>query len=219
MAVKLLLVRHGRTRSNTDGALDTALPGAPLDEVGQAQAHELVKTLGGQGLLGQIGSLWVSPVLRARQTVAPLEQATGHQAQVRDGLREVLAGDLEMACDHDSVRCYTDTTRAWMVGRTYCRLPGSSENGEQTLARFDAVVREIWQRTQDSDPRGTALLVAHGTILRLWTSHRAPAASGATAAWIAEHPMANTAVTGVQGDPDSGWRLAGWNNGEWVPQN
>ncbi len=218
MAVKLLLVRHGRTRSNTAGALDTALPGAPLDEVGQAQARGLVATLGREGMVAQIGSLWVSPVLRARQTVAPLERATGCQAQVREGLCEVLAGDLEMASDHDSVRCYIDTTRAWMVGRTYCRVPGSKENGQQALERFDAVVHEIWDHTRQSDPTGTALLVAHGTILRLWTSHRAPASSGATAAWIAEHPMANAAVTEVQGDPGSGWRLAGWNDGEWAPR-
>ncbi|SPT54123.1 alpha-ribazole phosphatase [Actinomyces bovis] len=216
--MRLLLVRHGHTASNAISALDTALPGAPLDETGQAQAQALVTTLREQGLLEAINSLWVSPVLRARQSIAPLELALRQQAQVRDGLREVLAGDLEMANDPDSIRCWVDTTRSWMVGRTYCRLPGSPENGAQTLARFDDVVTEAWRTTTTTDPNATALLLAHGTILRLWTSRKAAAAQGATAAWIAEHPMGNTAITGVEGDPERGWRLAGWNNGEWVPQ-
>ncbi|WP_196717534.1 histidine phosphatase family protein [Actinomyces trachealis] len=216
--MRLLLVRHGHTTSNANSALDTALPGAPLDEIGQAQAQALVDTLRDQGLLGTIATLWVSPVLRARQSIAPLERALGQQAQVRDGLREVLAGDLEMASDRDSIRCWVDTTRSWMVGRTHCRLPGSPENGAQTLARFDDVVSEAWRATIATNPEGAALLLAHGTILRLWTSQRAAATQGATATWIAEHPMGNTAITGVEGDPEHGWRLAGWNNGEWLPQ-
>lgn len=211
-------MRHGHTSSNTLSALDTAFPGAPLDETGQAQAQALVSTLGEQGLLETISSLWVSPLLRARQSIAPLEQALGQQAQVREGLREVRAGDLEMAQDPAAIGCWTDTTRSWMVGRTRCRLPGSPEDGAQTLARFDAVVEEIWQKTAAQDPGGTALLLAHGTVLRLWTAQRAAAATGATSAWIAEHPMGNTALSGVEGSPQEGWFLAGWNDGEWVPR-
>ena len=39
MSARLHLVRHGQTPSNVAGALDTALPGAPLTELGREQAE------------------------------------------------------------------------------------------------------------------------------------------------------------------------------------
>ena len=111
--MKLLLVRHGRTIANIMGALDTAYPGNPLDTVGHEQAASLPGRLAETGDLDTISSLWVSPIERARQTIAPVEEATGLTARIRSGLREVLAGDLEMNTDAESVVCYTDTTSTW----------------------------------------------------------------------------------------------------------
>ncbi len=214
--MKLLLVRHGQTSSNVSGAIDTALPGAPLNATGLSQAESLPGRLAQAGLLEAIGSLWVSPVLRARQTMEPIARATGQEVQVREGLREVEAGELEMRTDATAVRCYTDTTRSWMVGRLGCRIPGG-QDGEVTFARFNAVVQEIAACTAAvAGDDGTALLVAHGTVLRLWTALAAAAGGGADAAWIAEHPMGNTAVTVADGDPGHGWGLASWNAGEWT---
>jgi len=127
--VRLILVRHGRTEANVMQALDTAFPGNPLDEVGLGQADGLPDRLDKAGLLQGLGSLWVSPILRARQTIAPIEAATGLSATVDSGLREVLAADLEMNTDARSVACYVDTTRAWMAGRPACRIPGPPEGG------------------------------------------------------------------------------------------
>ena len=212
--MKLILVRHGRTIANVMGALDTAFPGNPLDAVGRAQAESLPGRLP-PGLLGTVGSLWVSPIERARQTIAPTERATGLEARIRSGLREVLAGDLEMRTDLESVLCYTDTTRAWMVGRLHARLPGSPENGQDTFDRFDAVVREAGRASARSGERPDALVVAHGTVLRLWTALAAAPGAGVDPAWIAEHPMANAGVTVVEGDPERGWALRSWADGAW----
>ena len=114
--MKLLLVRHGQTIANTMGALDTDFPGNSLDPTGLSQAASLPDLLGADRL-GGISSLWTSPIARARQTIAPLEGVTGLMASIDSGLREVLAGDLEMCTDARSVACYADTTRAWMIGR------------------------------------------------------------------------------------------------------
>ncbi|CAM3000473.1 histidine phosphatase family protein [Actinomyces slackii] len=239
-SVKLLLVRHGRTIANVMNALDTAFPGNPLDDEGQAQARALPGRLEAAGHLEGISSLWVSPILRARQTIAPLEAATGITARIASGLREVLAGELEMNTDARSMRCYMDTTRSWMVGRTAARIPGSHEDGQSTFERFNAVVEEIAgdQGTQTSAQEnpvlgqgaagrgttgkdaaaaggGTALLVAHGTILRLWTALAAAKASGVDPAWIANSPLPNTGIAVVEGGPASGWRLLDWNEGAW----
>ncbi|MDO5064434.1 MAG: histidine phosphatase family protein [Actinomyces bowdenii] len=210
--MKLLLVRHGRTIANVMRALDTAFPGNPLDEVGRAQAEQLPERLARGGHLEAISSLWVSPILRARQTIAPIESATGLSARIESGLREVLAGDLEMSTAVGSMRCYVDTTRSWMVGRLAARIPGSLEDGESTFARFNEVVTRIGQETPEG---GTALLVAHGTVLRLWTALAAATAAGADPAWIADHPMGNTGITLIEGDPQDGWRLVDWNEGAW----
>ena len=70
--MKLLLVRHGRTIANIMGALDTAFPGNSLDAAGLTQAASLPGRLD-PDRLGEISSLWTSPIARARQTIAPLE--------------------------------------------------------------------------------------------------------------------------------------------------
>jgi len=213
--VKLLLVRHGRTIANIMGALDTAFPGNSLDAAGLTQAASLPGRLD-PDRLGEISSLWTSPIARARQTIAPLEGATGLMATIDSGLREVLAGDLEMHTDARSVACYTDTTRAWMIGRTAARLPGSPEDGADTFARFDNAVTRIARTTAENvGAEGTALLVAHGTVLRLWTALAAAPGGGADPAWIADHPMRNAGISLVEGDPEEGWRLVDWNEGEW----
>jgi len=137
-------------------------------------------------------------------------------ATIDSGRREVLAGDLEMHTDARSVACYTDTTRAWMIGRTAARLPGSPEDGADTFARFDNAVTRIARTTAEHvGAEGTALLVAHGTVLRLWTALAAAPGGGADPAWIADHPMRNAGISLVEGDPEEGWRLVDWNEGEW----
>lgn len=210
--MKLILVRHGRTPANVMRALDTAYPGHSLDEVGRSQAQTLPARLRELGVLEQIGGLWVSPIERARQTIAPIEAATGLTATVDSGIREVLAADLEMATDAESMGCYIDTTRAWMAGRLRARIPGSPENGVHTLERFDRVVRDMAAELGDA---GTGLLVSHGTILRLWTSLTAAQSAGANPRWIADHPMHNTGITLVEGTPQSGWQLQSWDDGAW----
>lgn len=220
--MKLILVRHGRTIANVMSALDTAFPGQPLDEIGREQAATIPGRLEDAGLLEGISSLWVSPILRARQTMEPVEQATGLRATILPGLREVLAGDLEMATDERSVACYVDSTRAWMAGRLAARIPGSLEDGHDSLGRFDAAVRAIAEHAADEAPEGAsgtgggaALLVSHGTVLRLWASLRAAADGGVDPLWVAEHPLRNTGIAVVEGDPDAGWRLLDWNDGAW----
>ena len=105
-----------------------------------------------------------------------------------------------------------------LIGRTAARLPGSPEDGADTFGRFNDVVARIacaTHRIIGPDGEGTALLVAHGTVLRLWTALAAAPGGGIDPDWVAEHPMGNASTSLVEGDPDSGWRLISWNEGEW----
>ena len=71
--MRLILIRHGQTASNLAQALDTAAPGAPLDETGMAQAEALVERLGAD----ELDAVFSSTLLRAKMTATPLAQARG----------------------------------------------------------------------------------------------------------------------------------------------
>ncbi|MDO5678599.1 MAG: histidine phosphatase family protein, partial [Propionibacteriaceae bacterium] len=93
--MRLILIRHGETQSNVDRALDTAHPGAPLNETGLAQAEALVEALAHE----EIDVLYASTLLRAQQTAAPLANARGLKPIVVDGIQEIAAGVEEMRTD------------------------------------------------------------------------------------------------------------------------
>ena len=81
-------------------------------------------------------------------------------------------------------------------------------------ASFDEAVDRICeQATRAGD--SAALLVSHGTALRLWTSLRAAAGGGVDPLWVADRPMHNTGITIVDGDPGAGWSLTSWDDGAW----
>ena len=106
------------------------------------------------------------------------------------------------------------TTGACLGGRPACRIPGSPEDGHDTLQRFDDAVGRIYEQTAQAGD-SAALLVSHGTALRLWTSLRAAAGGGVDPLWVADRPMHNTGITIVDGDPGAGWSLTSWDDGAW----
>ena len=79
--MELVLVRHARPEQveGVDGGADPA-----LTEIGHRQAMALASWLAAE----PFDALYVSPMLRARQTAAPLERILGKVAEVVDGVRE-----------------------------------------------------------------------------------------------------------------------------------
>jgi probable phosphoglycerate mutase len=100
--VKLYLVRHAQTAGNVRGALDTALPGSSLTELGLGQAAALAERLGDQPIAG----VYASHAIRAQQTAAPLAVKLGLEVKVIDGVKEVDAGELEDRTDGEALRTY-----------------------------------------------------------------------------------------------------------------
>jgi probable phosphomutase (TIGR03848 family) len=84
----VILLRHGRSVSNTAHTLAGRSEGVELDEKGLAQAAELVDRLDGL----PIKALVRSPLLRCRLTLAPLAAALGLEPLVDDRLSEVDYG-------------------------------------------------------------------------------------------------------------------------------
>jgi probable phosphoglycerate mutase len=194
---RLILVRHGQTRSNVHGLLDTAAPGADLTPLGRQQARAIVDVLAGE----RIDRVVASPLARTVQTATPIAEARGLELGTDIGLREILAGDLELLADHDSHMTYLRTVFAWANGDLSPALPGRPETGSAFFARYDDAVEAAL------DGVGTALCVSHGAAIRAWSASRAVNVDGGFAA---EHGLPNTGVVILDRDAAGSWRVDAW---------
>jgi probable phosphoglycerate mutase len=197
--VRIILIRHGQTPSNVAGLLDTAPPGPGLTELGVEQADAVPVALAGE----RIDAVFASTLTRAQDTAAPLAAARGLPVIVRDGLREVAAGDLEMRGDLEAVHAYLSVVRRWLDGQVEVRMPGG-ESAVEVLERFDAVATEAANEVPDG---GAAALVSHGAAIRIWAAARAvnlPNTFGAI------NNLRNTGVVILDGDPAGGWTAVSW---------
>ncbi|MFB8025795.1 MULTISPECIES: histidine phosphatase family protein [unclassified Streptomyces] len=195
--MRLLLIRHGQTPSNVKRVLDTAEPGAPLTPLGQEQAAALPDALAGE----KIEALYASTLLRTQLTAAPLAARTGLEVRVRDGIRELSAGDLEMRGDDEAIETYMTTAFAWAAGDTELRMPGG-ESGTEAMRRFDAVVEEA-----AGTGAGTVAMVSHGAAIRMWSAARA---GNVGIPYASVRELRNTGVVILSGAPGEGWRVLHW---------
>lgn len=194
---RLILVRHGQTRSNVLGLLDTAAPGAELTPLGQQQAAALIEVLAGE----RIDRVVASPLARTVQTATPISEERGLTLGTDDGLREVLAGDLELLADRDSHMTYLETVFAWASGDLSPALPGSPETGPSFFDRYDDAVEAAVAGV------GTALLVSHGAAIRTWAAARAANVAGG---FGAEHGLPNTGVVILERSGAGPWIAEVW---------
>jgi broad specificity phosphatase PhoE len=199
----LLLLRHGQTHGNTAGALDTAVPGLGLTELGHRQAEAAARALADRA----IEQIFVSSLTRTHETAAPLAAVLGLEPRQVDGLREISAGDFEMGSDHDSIDGYITTIADWIEQRYDVRMPGG-ESGHEFLARYDDAVAAIHRTLEDAGEK-RALVVSHGAAMRTWVSARvADVESHARAT----DPLHNTACIELVGDPLGGWQVHAWHS-------
>ncbi|MFE6955778.1 histidine phosphatase family protein [Streptomyces sp. NPDC057696] len=203
--MRLLLIRHGQTPSNLKHLLDTEAPGPGLTPLGQDQAAALPQALAGE----TIDALYVSTLLRTQLTAAPLAAATGLEVQVRDGIRELVAGKLEMRGDDEAAALYLSTAFAWSEGDVERRMPGG-ENGVEALGRFDSVVAEAARSGAE-----TVAMVSHGAAIRMWVAARA---TNVDVAYASSRPLGNTGVVVLSGSPDQGWQTLVWEGSPLGPE-
>jgi probable phosphomutase (TIGR03848 family) len=85
----VILLRHGRSTSNTAHTLAGRSEGVDLDDTGRRQALEVVERVAGL----PVRELVSSPLLRCRRTLEPLAEALGLAPRLDDRLLEVDYGD------------------------------------------------------------------------------------------------------------------------------
>ncbi|MFJ9025162.1 histidine phosphatase family protein [Streptomyces sp. NPDC102259] len=203
--MRLLLVRHGQTPTNVDYLLDTAVPGPGLTELGARQAAALPQALVDE----DVETLYASTLVRTQLTAAPLAAARGLDVLVRDGIREISAGDLEMVPGNsERGELYMRTVFAWAAGDLALRMPGG-ESGAEFLARYDAVVAEA-----AASGAGTVAMVSHGAAIRAWAAARAV---NVDVPYAAAHRLANTGTVVLDGSPADGWKALSWAGATVVP--
>ncbi|HRC12558.1 MAG: histidine phosphatase family protein [Actinomycetales bacterium] len=191
--MRLLLIRHGRTASNVTRLLDTAPPGAPLDDVGLDQARALADTLADE----PIEAVYASDLIRSQQTAEPLALRHGLEVIVRAGVREIQAGEDEMSADW--VR-YLTTIISWQ-SNIDTRIPGG-ETGREVLARFDAVLGEARAKGHR-----TIAVVSHGAMIRTWAATRA---TNLTLDFLRTTSLENTLVVDLADAADGSWQVTRW---------
>lgn len=200
--MRLLLIRHGQTDGNVRGALDTALPGPPLTELGRTQADDLARRLADEPIV----AVYASQATRAQQTAAPLAARFGVDVQVVDGVHEVAAGELEGATDHESIRIYMETVRRWTLGELEPALPGGESGLDVRTRMLDAVGR-LRAKHEQADPDGVVALVSHGGAIRLSGEWLAPNVHADVAN---SGLIPNTGLVELEARPDGEWYCLTW---------
>ncbi|ORW28701.1 phosphoglycerate mutase [Mycobacterium paraense] len=156
----VILLRHGRSTSNTAGVLAGRSEGIDLDDKGREQAAGLIDRLGDL----PIRALVSSPLLRCRRTVEPLAEALCLEPLIDDQLAEVDYGEW-------TGRKIGELTNEplWRVVQAHpsaAVFPGG-EGLAQVQARAVAAVRGHDRRLAD-EHGGDALWVActHGDVIK-----------------------------------------------------
>lgn len=195
--MRLILVRHGQTTANQARALDTAEPGAPLTALGHEQAERAAEVLARHEVCG----IFTSHLTRTRETARPLAARLGIEPVTLPGIREIIAAELEMRSDLDSIVEYHAVADSWAHGDLDRRMRGG-ESGHEVFARFNAAIAEA--RTAVGD--GVTVFFSHGAIIRTWAGHHA---RNVDPAFATSRILENTGMVVLDDGPD-GWRVRSW---------
>ncbi|MFC9786855.1 histidine phosphatase family protein [Rhodococcus sp. NPDC127528] len=204
MAGKLILVRHGQTEANVARRLDTRLPGARLTQHGEGQALAYGTALTGPPPKAVVAS----EALRARQTASFVELASGITVQVREGIHEAQAGELEDRSDRASHELFARVFHSWHAGELGARIPGG-ESGEDILERYLPVVSSLRSEFLDgarADEDGDVLVVSHGAAIRLVARYLADV----DGTFSADTHLDNTQTIELAPTAGGGWKCVRW---------
>jgi probable phosphoglycerate mutase len=154
---RLVLIRHGETVWHAENrcAGRTDIPLSP-------RGHEQAERLARWASSAHLSAIWVSPLLRARQTAEPSERATRLTAHVDPRLQELDFGQGEGLTRVEIERSFPEAFAAFESDPAAHPLPGG-ENPRQGAERAIDCFREIEQ----IHPKDRVLVIAHNTLIRL----------------------------------------------------
>lgn len=195
--MRLILLRHGQTQSNVDHLIDTAVPGPFLTELGLAEAAAVPQALSDE----RIDAIYVSTQHRSQQTGAPLAEARNQVPNIREGIREISAGDFDGKTDKAIVEQFVAIEAGWVAGKLDVRMPGA-DTGREVIDRFNEVVKEAFDAGHES-----VVFVSHGSMIRTWAAY---SAKNIAPDFVPKNPLHNTGMIILEGSPQDGWNVVTW---------
>ena|GEM_PF-155522 len=150
--MKLFVVRHGETDWNVK-ELACGVSESTLTEKGRLQAQDLANRLGKDKEKNNITMIYVSPLKRARDTAAYIEQALGLTALPEPRLHEIDFGDFEG-------KPWNNPDFLYIHKNPFLKFPGG-ESFAQVAHRAYSIIEDI-KHTHKGD--GNILFVCHGVF-------------------------------------------------------
>ncbi len=161
--VQIILLRHGQTGWNAGagpgGERFRGRTDLPLDDTGLAQAQALAAWWAARGRDLPVAALYASPLLRARQTVAPLAAGLGLPVQAHPGLLDIDYGRFQGLTHAQAADLYPELYRQWRAAPGRVRFP----EGE-SLAGVQARVRALLDQVAADYPGQRLVLVGHEIV-------------------------------------------------------
>ena len=156
----VILLRHGRSTSNTAHTLAGRAEGVDLDDKGREQADGVVARVAGL----PIKALIRSPLLRCGRTLAPLAAALGLEPEIDDRLAEVDYGAWTGRKIGDLVK---EPLWAVVQQQPSAAVFPDGEGLAQVQARAVAAVREHDKRLADEHGADTLWVACtHGDVIK-----------------------------------------------------
>jgi broad specificity phosphatase PhoE len=198
-SMMLTFVRHGESEANAAGVIDTSVPGPHLTELGRQQAEAVADELAGNNYDG----VYASSMIRTQETAAPLADRLGQSIVVLPGLREIDAGVFEGQSEDEGLGRigYVLAPVAWTLGARFVPVLGADDGNA-----FDARVDDAIETIYDSGDRN-AVAFSHGATIMFWTLMNV---DNPDLGLLLSHPLPNTGVVVITGNPEDGWTLVDW---------
>lgn len=156
----VILVRHGRSTSNSAHTLAGRSDGVDLDDRGREQADALVERVGSL----PVRAIVRSPLLRCRRTVEPLAAALGLEPVVDERLSEVDYGGWTGRAIGDLVK---EPLWAVVQQQPSAAVFPDGEGLAQVQARAVAAIRERDRRLAEQHEGDTLWLACtHGDVIK-----------------------------------------------------
>jgi probable phosphoglycerate mutase len=152
---ELLLIRHGETDMNRELRFQGQV-NVSLNAIGHAQARRLADRMRAE----TADAVYVSDLLRARQTAAPIAGVLCLHPVAQSGLREQDFGRMDGMRVEDIQHAHPEAWAGWLRFEADFAMP----EGESTRA-FHARVMAAVQRLAAAHADQTVVVVTHGGVL------------------------------------------------------
>ena len=157
MDLRLLAIRHGATAYAQErryaGSTDI-----PLSPEGRRQCAALAAALGAL----HVAAIYASPLIRARESAAPIAVAQGIEVTLESDFREMCFGDWEGLTRDEVERRFPEGYKVWRTEPERFARPGG-----ETLSAVAARVMRGLGELRATHLGETVILVSHAIVIRL----------------------------------------------------